>query len=160
MVVRKFATTRRVLCASPEYLKRYGTPKEIEELSQHRCINMRNWVTGKIMPWTFRKAGKAMANDVAARLVTNDGDCELQAALSGAGIAQVTTYRVAPYVRSKQLQLLLVEYASDRYNYYIYMPRRKQIPKKNRALADFLFRELRVHPDLIDLQTLSALEKK
>ena len=147
MVARKFGTVQHVLCAAPAYLKRHGTPQTAEDLKRHRCINFRNWITGKIVPWTFEKGDSVVTEDVPANLNTNDGDSVLQAVLSGAGIGQLSSYRIAPYIRTNRLKPLLLGYKSEIYGLYVYMPRRKQIPKKTRVLADFLFDELSVHPD-------------
>lgn len=147
MVARKFGTVRHVLCASPDYLKRHGTPQTAEDLKRHRCINFRNWITAKIIPWTFENAESVVTEDVPSSLTTNDGDSLLQAVLSGAGIAQLSSHRIAPYIRTNQLKPILIGYKSEIYGLYVYMPRRKQIPRKTRVLADFLFDELRVHPD-------------
>ena len=148
MVARKFGTVRHVLCASPAYLKRHGTPRAAEDLKRHRCINFRNWITAKIIPWTFENAESVVTEEVPASLTTNDGDSLLQAVLSGAGIGQLASYRIAPYIRANQLKPILAGYKSEIYGLYVYMPRRKQVPRKTRVLADFLFDELRVHPDL------------
>lgn len=148
MVARRFGAVRQILCASPAYLKRHGMPRTAEDLQQHRCINFRNWITGKIIPWTFENAERVVTEDVPARLTVNDGESLLQAVLSGAGIGQLSSFRIAPYLRSNKLKPVLVGYKSELYGLYVYMPRRKQIPKKTRVLADFLFDELSVHPDL------------
>ena len=147
MVARRFGSVRLVLCATPAYLGRRGTPRDMEDLKQHCCINLRNWITGKVIPWTFEKASSVVTEDIPAMLTMNDGDSALQAVLSGAGIAQLSTYRVAPYIRTKQLTPLLIGYLSEVYGLYVYMPRRKQVPRRTRALADFLFEEFSAHPD-------------
>lgn len=153
MVARKFGSVQLMLCATPAYLRRHGTPRVVEDLQQHHCINFRNWITDKIIPWTFKKGDSVLAEDVASRLTTNDGDSQLQAVLSSAGIGQLSSYRIAPYVRANRLKPLPIGYVSETYGLYVYMPRRKQVPKKARALADFLFDELSVHPDLQPLAT-------
>jgi LysR family transcriptional regulator for bpeEF and oprC len=148
LIARKVATSSRVLCASPAYLQGHGTPRTIEELSSHHCINLRNWVDGEIMRWRFQEGDRVTTHDVHARFTTDDGDSALEAVLGGAGIGQLAAYRVAPYIRSQRLVPLLTEHATGHFNFYVYMQRRTQIPKKNRALADFLYEELRAHPDL------------
>jgi LysR family transcriptional regulator for bpeEF and oprC len=120
----------------------------MEDLRGHRCIHMRNWITGKIIPWTFRKGETVVTEDVLATMTTNDGDSLVQTVLSGAGIAQLSTYRIAPHIRANRLKPLLLGHVSEAYGLYVYMPRGKQVPKKTRLLADFLFDELSRHPDL------------
>jgi len=148
LVARKFASIQLVLCATPAYLKKYGTPKDMEDLKSHRCIKIRQPESGITLPWTFRQGHEVVIFDVPASLTTNDGDVELQAILSGAGIGQLATFRVASHVRAKRLKPLLIGYVSEHYGLYVYMLRRTSIPKKNRVLADFLYEELKRHPDL------------
>ena len=56
MVARRIGTVQHVLCATPAYLKRHGTPRVMEDLKRHRCINLRNWITGQSCRGRFRKA--------------------------------------------------------------------------------------------------------
>lgn len=148
MVARRFGSVELVLCATPGYLRRHGTPASVEDLRRHQCINFRSWITDRIIPWTFRQGEDVLAEDLPARLTTNDGDSQLQAALSGAGIAQLSSYRAAPYIRAQRLKPLLLGHVSDTYGLYVYMPRRKHAPRRAGALADFLYDELSKHPDL------------
>jgi DNA-binding transcriptional LysR family regulator len=152
MVARRFGSVQLVLCATPAYFRKNGTPQRVEDLACHQCINFRNWITDKVIPWTFKRGESVLAETVSARLITNDGDSQLQAVLSGAGIAQLASYRIAPYVRANRLKPLLLGHVSETYGLYVYLPRRKQVPRKARALADFLFDELSVHPDLRPLK--------
>ena len=120
----------------------------MEDLKSHRCIKIRQPESGITLPWTFRQGPEVVTFDVPASLTTNDGDVELQAILSGAGIGQLATFRVASHVRAKRLKPLLIGCVSEHYGLYVYMLRRTSIPKKNRVLADFLYEELKRHPDL------------
>jgi len=148
MVARRFGSVQLILCATPGYLRRHGTPASLEDLRNHQCINFRSWITQRIIPWAFRHGEDVLAEELSARLTTNDGDSQLQAVLSGAGIAQLSSYRAAPYIRAQRLKPLLLGHVSDTYGLYVYMPRRKQAPRRARALADFLYDELSTHPDL------------
>ncbi|HSW19493.1 MAG TPA: LysR family transcriptional regulator [Ramlibacter sp.] len=148
LVARRVATSRFVHCASPIYLQRYGTPRTVDELARHRCINLRNWVDGEIIPWRFQREDSVVSHNVKARFITNDGDSALEALLSGAGIGQLASYRAAPYIRSQRLVPVLVGETSAEFHFYVYLQKRTQIPKKNRAFADFLCEELARHPDL------------
>ena len=148
LVARKFASVQLVPCATPAYLEKYGIPKTMEDLKSHRCIKLRLPDSGITLPWTFQQGHEVVTFDVPASLTTNDVDLEFQAVLSGAGIGQLATFRIGSHVRAKRLELLLIGYVSEHYGLYVYMLRRTFIPKKNRVLADFLYEELKQHPDL------------
>lgn len=148
LIARKVATSSVIHCASPSYLRRFGVPTCIKDLSKHHCINLRNWVDGVILPWKFRENDRVITHEVNARFTTDDGDAAVEAVLSGAGIAQLSGYRVAPYIRSKQIVPILTAHANGHFDFYIYTQRRTHIPKKNKVFADFLYEDLRGHPDL------------
>jgi len=156
VVARKVTSFDMLLCAAPSYLKKHGTPRTMEDLKKHRCVNLRDPITGKIYPWTFRHRGRLMTLGLPASLTVNDTETHRRAVLNGAGIGQLASFFAAPHLRTNRLKQLLIGYVSAPIDIYLYVPRRDQMPRKNRLLADFLFEELRNHPDL---QPLSVLRK-
>lgn len=58
MVARRVGVIKRISCASPDYLERYGRPASIEALEQHRAVNFAYTSGGRPMPWTFLIDGK------------------------------------------------------------------------------------------------------
>lgn len=147
LIVRKIASVELILCASPDYLRRYGAPKNMDELRWHRCVALRHPRTGKIMPWNFTDGTNAVTLDIAGCMTTNDTDTQRQAVLQGAGIGQLASFFVSPHVREGRLTPLLIGYTAPPINFYLYMPRRTKIPRKTRVLADHLYRSIRRHPD-------------
>lgn len=148
LVARRVVTSRFLLCASPVYLQRRGTPRTIDELNKHDCVVLSNWVDRKPLPWRFQDGNNVIAHNIRARFTVDDGDSALEAVLNGAGIGQLSEYRAAPYIRSHRLIPVLPDRIVGEFNFYIYMQKRTRIAKKNRAFADFLYDELRKHPDL------------
>ena len=148
IIARRLASVELVLCASPDYLDRHGTPTSVDDLRNHRCVALRNPRTGKIMPWTFKRGKGAVTLDLAGCLTTNDSDTQRQAVLEGIGIGQLASFYVAPHVRAGRLRPLLIGYTAPPYSFYLYMLKRTKIPLKTRVLADFLYKALRKHPDL------------
>jgi DNA-binding transcriptional LysR family regulator len=148
VVARKIASFEMMLCASPRYLKQHGTPRTVEDLKQHRCVNLRDPLTGKIYPWTFRHRDQILNLDLHGALAVNDTETHRRAVLNGTGIGQVASFFAAPHFRTKRLKPLLLGYSAPPIDIYLYIPRRTQLPRKNRLVADFLFEELRAHPYL------------
>lgn len=151
LVARRVATSRYVHCATPAYLQAHGTPVTLDDLARHQCINLRNRGDGQILPWRFREGDGIIAHHVTGRFTTNAADAGLEAILAGVGIGELAAYRAAPYVRSHRLVPVLLKATPVEFNFYVYMHRRTQIPKKNRAFADFLYEELSRLPDLRQL---------
>ena len=152
LVVRRLATAELILCASPDYIKRHGYPQNIDALHEHRCVTLRHPATGKVMPWTFQQDQQAVTLNVASALATNDTDTQRQAVLEGIGIGQLASFFVRPQIRAGRLVPLLLAYVAPPINFFLYMQRRTQIPKKTRVLADHLYREIKRHPDFQPLK--------
>ncbi len=79
LTARRLITTRRVLVASPEYLKRHGAPKRIKDLTRHACLGL-GFRAEEKMTWAFAgedapaevvlKTAFAANNDLALILAT------------------------------------------------------------------------------------------
>jgi DNA-binding transcriptional LysR family regulator len=147
MITRRIGTAELVLCASPDYLAACGVPQRMDDLHRHRCVALRHPRTGKIMPWTFRQGDQVVTLDVQACLTTNDTDTQRQAVLEGAGIGQLSSAFVAGPLRTGRLTPLLLGYTAPPILFHLYFPRRENIPRKTRVLADFLYEAFRKNPD-------------
>jgi DNA-binding transcriptional LysR family regulator len=97
-----------VVCASPEYLKQYGTPQTPIDLSQHNCLtfNFRRSRAG----WPFRQKRRDIEQLVSGNLQVNNGETMRQAVLNGLGIARLGRWHVAEALASGKLVPLLEEF--------------------------------------------------
>lgn len=106
MVARKLADDIRLLCASPAYLARSGTPRTLADLSRHECLPCR--VHGDPAPWRFKPAGGApRAVNVDGRLHLSDSLSIRDAAVAGMGIADLPDYLVAGDLEAGRLVRVL-----------------------------------------------------
>lgn len=127
-----------VLVASPAYLQRSGTPASLDALQQHACIGFRLPGSGRIRPWYFQQRGREKKVVAATALALNDGALILQAAIHGAGIAQVFAGAAQAAIASGALVQVLAHTASAAERFYIYHPARAQMPPKLRVWIDWL----------------------
>jgi len=89
----RVGVVRRVICASPAYLARCGTPQRPEDLKDHDGITFRGF---PIAPeWRYRKDSPALAVEPRTRLAVNSTEAAVDAALAGLGIIRVLSYQVA-----------------------------------------------------------------
>jgi len=138
LVARKLATNRRVLCASPEYLRRHGAPKTPADLARHNCLMLvgRN---GKQDVWKLTDGtGKEIAVRVSGRIESNQGELLRDAAVAGLGVAQHSTWHVWDDLRTGRLQVVLPDYPITDTGIYAVMPQRRLVPPRVRAFVDFL----------------------
>lgn len=142
LVSRQIASTRLVLCASPEYLSRHGTPVHPSELAQHAVIAYS--LLASRDQWTFSGPTGAVSVTVAPRMRTNSGDTCCTAALQHLGIVLQPTFLVGTHLASGALVEILPTYRSIELGIYAVYPSRKHVTPKVRALIDFLVEAFRV----------------
>jgi len=137
VVARKLGETRVVPCASPDYLKRHGTPQVPEDLARHNCFTY-EYVTPRNV-WTFRDAdGRERPVRVGGNLHSNNGDILAEAAARDAGIVFEPAFIVGPEVRAGRLVPLLQDFTPAPLPIYAVYSSRKHLSAKVRLFVDFL----------------------
>ncbi|MEK1893394.1 MAG: LysR substrate-binding domain-containing protein [Rhizobium sp.] len=108
LIARKLGQSRRVVCASPDYLARRGSPETPADLEHHNCLTF-NFRRAR-PSWPFRSKGQEIAQPVKGSIVVNNGETMKQMALAGAGIARVGLFHVADEIATGRLIPLLEEH--------------------------------------------------
>ena len=135
LIARRLGACRSVACATPEYLKRYGTPMKPEELSAHNCLTYSYF--GKSI-WRFGRGGQRSAVPVCGNFSANEVVALTQAALADTGVALQPMYVVAPFIRAGKLVALLPDWKADEMGIHCVYTSRRQMPVILRTLMDFL----------------------
>ena len=144
LVTRKLASTRMVLCASPAYLQRHGTPAHPHELSSHSVVSYSYWSTRD--EWRFTGPEGAVSVRIASRIHTNNGDTCRRAALANQGFVLQPDFIVGDDLRRGDLVEVMPQFRSVDIGIHAVYPSRKNLPLKTRRLIDFLAEALRVPP--------------
>lgn len=134
---RKVMSNRRFLCASPTYLKKFGTPRTTEELAQHRCILHRQNDDAPGI-WHLTKGRKTESVKVGGALSSNDGDVVLNWALDGHGILLRSEWDAAKYLQSGRLRVVLEDYKPAPADLFVFYLSRRNLPVRMRSFIDFL----------------------
>jgi len=137
VVARKLAANRSVVCASPDYVKRRGTPRRVEDLARHDCVLFRPLApNGR---WTLRRDGRKHAVQVAGVLETDEMEAVRAAVAAGLGVGILPLYMVGDALREGRLVPLLRPYRvmPESGIYVVYLPN-ATLPSRVRALIDFL----------------------
>lgn len=146
---RKVASNRRLLCASPLYLEKHGTPQKLADLQQHNCIFLRQNETPYGV-WSFTNGGRTQNVKVRGALGCNDGEVALNWALEGFGILLRAEWDIARYVRSGRLRLVLEDQTPTRADVYAVYPQQLHLSARVRSLIDFLVERFK-HIDNLDI---------
>ena len=143
LIAKKVAANCRLLCASPAYLKKAGTPILAHDLTQHQCIVLRQNESA-YGNWRLIRGKQTETIKVHGKLSTNDGEVALNWALDGHGILMRAEWDVARYLRSGRLVQVLPEYETPAADVFaVYMERLNLSAKVSHFiehLRDFLSR--------------------
>ncbi len=129
--------------ASPAYLAAHGVPTHPRDLLAHDCIGFRHQPSGMVERWEFERDGEKLALAVTGRLVLNDSALLVQSALDGLGIVYMINGTIEKLLAEGQLVRLLPEWSPPLAGFKLYYPDRQRVPRKLRALIDFLQNEAR-----------------
>lgn len=141
VVSRRIAPNRRVLCASPAYLARHGTPKVPHDLVRHNCIGIRQGEEAYgVWRLTSGRGRHATTESVKTRgnLATNDGEIAVNWALDGLGILMRAEWDIGRHLRSGRLVQVLPQYATPDADIYAVYPQRHQLAVRVRTFVDFV----------------------
>jgi len=142
-IARFIAANKRVVVASPAYLKKFGTPKTPADLAKHNCIGIRQGDEAYGL-WRFTTAkGKAKEQQtesvkIRGNLTTNDGGVALNWALDGHGVLLRAQWDVEKYLQSGKLVQLLPHYSSPDADIYAIYAERHRTSVRVKALIDFV----------------------
>jgi DNA-binding transcriptional LysR family regulator len=136
-VARKIASARRVVCASPYYLKQNGTPQSPDDLSKHNCLIYSPRIN--VEEWEFIDEGKKIKLKTSGDIQCNDSDALRIAAIQGCGIAQLPTYVVGLDIQSGRLNALLEAYEPEKLPVYAIYNHRKYLSAKIQTFIDFIY---------------------
>ena len=137
LIIRKLGIDRRVIVASPDYIKRYGKPESPKELTQHNALVFSNPLP--LTHWVFKDArDKEYSIKVSGNFETNNCEVLNDAVLSGLGITQRPVWDVWSAVQSGDLVVLLEEYETPKYDIQIVYPSRTNVPYKVRVFMELL----------------------
>lgn len=141
MLATRLAPRRMYLCASADYLQRYGRPHSLSELARHNCL------IGSSDVWTFQLEGREASQRVNGNWRCNSGQAVLDAALAGLGLCQLPDYYVLEHLRSGALVSLLDNHQPPNTAVWALYPQQRHLSPKVRQLIDALRYDLAQRPE-------------
>jgi DNA-binding transcriptional LysR family regulator len=124
--------------ASPDYIARRGAPAHPNDLLDHDCIAFQHATSGQIEQWAFERDGERFELAIRGRLILNDSTAMVQAVLDGAGIGYMSNGFIDPFLEEGRMVRLLADWSPPVPGLVLYYPDRRRVPRKLRALIDFL----------------------
>lgn len=140
LIARKLGGERSILCASPSYLKRCGTPKTPEDLADHACLGYS--LTGGGDEWRLEGPDGIVSVRSAGPVKADNGDILRLVALSGTGVIFQPLFIVSDDIEAGRLVQVLPDFMSHELGIYAVYPSRKHLSAKVRTFVDFLVTHL------------------
>ncbi|MGV2863442.1 LysR family transcriptional regulator [Achromobacter sp. AGC39] len=139
---RRLGPFRRVLAASPHYLRQHGTPKRAADLLGHACLHYRYPATGRLEKWPFKLGPDAQAPELPLTLVCNSVEMRIALAVGGQGIACLPDFTIRRELAAGQLQLVMEDRTRGGGTMWALWPASRQASPKLRVFIDHLAQHL------------------
>lgn len=134
---RYLAPVKKIICASPEYLKQYGTPIKAKDLNHHVCLSYSNVSDAQL--WQFIEPdGSHVTIHAAHRMRANNGDVLLNAAIDGLGIVFMPSFIGYEAIKQGLLIPILCDYQLGEVAVYAVYPDQRYLPRRVRLFIDYL----------------------
>jgi DNA-binding transcriptional LysR family regulator len=153
LVATQVGSIRRVVCASPAYLERFGAPRTSDELAAHRCISFDG--LDAATAWTFAgRGGEKRQVAVHSRLTVSTADAAIEASTLGLGLTRLLSYQVADALRDGRLVRVLADDEPQAVPASLIYPGQGRLPMKTRAFIDFAVGRIRERLTALDTAAL------
>jgi DNA-binding transcriptional LysR family regulator len=148
LIATRVGTVQRVICASPGYLARRGTPKLPEDLATHDGIVFHGFSSSP--EWRYRRDSPAFMVEPRVRLAVNTTEAAIQAAQADLGIIRVLSYQVEDALRTGRLQTVLADFAPGPLPVSLVYQEAGLVPLKTRRFLDWTVPRLRARIAALD----------
>lgn len=138
IAVRIGPDMRMAVVASPAYFEKYPRPKSPQDLTAHKCINIRLPTYGGLFPWDLEKNDREVKVRGEGQLVFNSLSMRLSSALDGLGVAYMPEDQVLPYIADGRLVRVLKDWCPSFPGYHLYYPSRRHSSPALALLTDVL----------------------
>jgi len=130
LMARPLGQFTLINCASPKYLKRFGLPKNLEDLSTHHLIHYVSTLGAKPEGFEYHDGEKYRSQRVGGRVIVNNADAYLSGCLAGLGIIQVPLVAVKRHLADGGLKEVLPALRAEPMPVSLIYPHRRHLAKR------------------------------
>jgi DNA-binding transcriptional LysR family regulator len=138
IAVRVMGLMKIAVVGAPTYFARRRPPRTPDDLARHSCVQYRREADGDVLMWLFERNRKSRRISVEGRVMVNDTDLALRAAIDGLGIAYTLESLAQPFLRSGQLVRVLEDWSPSFEGLFLYYSGHRQVPAALRVLIDMM----------------------
>jgi DNA-binding transcriptional LysR family regulator len=140
IAVRVMGPMKIAVVGAPTYFARCRPPRTPDDLARHSCVQFRRDGDSTAMAWRFERNRKSPRVSVVGRVMVNNVDLAVRAAVDGLGIAYTLEDLAEPFLRSGQLTRVLEDWSPSIEGLFLFYPGHRQVPATLRALIDMIRR--------------------
>jgi DNA-binding transcriptional LysR family regulator len=138
IAVRVMGPMKIAVVGAPTYFAKRRPPRTPDDLASHCCVQIRLAGDGAVLAWPFERNRKSPRIAVEGRVMVNNADLSVRAAVDGLGIAYTLEALAEPFLRSGQLIRVLEDWSPSFEGLFLYYPGHRQVPATLRALIDMI----------------------
>lgn len=144
LIARNICPIKRILCASPGYLKTHGSPSSINDLKSHALLH---YNVSPSSTWKLNdRQGKQHTIRTCAKIIANNGDFLMEMAISDHGIIAMPTFISWKAIAAGDLVHIMPDYTLLQLNAYVVYPQSRYLSQRARALIEFLVERFGENP--------------
>jgi DNA-binding transcriptional LysR family regulator len=149
LIGRYLGDVKAMVCASPDYIAKFGKPNHPDEIENHQVLSATSWTQ-----WSLKgPEGKEINVNIKPRLKVNDLSSLYTLALSGAGIAALPVLIAASAIKSKNLVPILCDWPFEAHPIHALYASNRHLSAKVRSFVDFVIERVRPNPPwLVDME--------
>ncbi|WP_055128596.1 LysR family transcriptional regulator [Pseudomonas mediterranea] len=138
LIGRRVATLRQITCASPAYLRQYGEPKNLDDLSRHRAVNYVSRTTAKQYPFEFMVEGELKEVAIEGSLSVFGAEIYAASAIAGLGLIQCPHYRMETQIQQGLVQEILIDTPPPPMPISVLYPHNRHLSPRVRVFVDWV----------------------
>jgi DNA-binding transcriptional LysR family regulator len=138
IAVRVMGPMKIAVVGAPTYFAKRRPPRTPDDLTGHCCVQIRLAGDGAVFAWPFERNRKSPRISVHGRVMVNNADLAVRAAVDGLGVAYTLEALAEPFLRSGQLIRVLEDWSPSFEGLFLYYPGHRQVPATLRALIDMI----------------------
>lgn len=138
LVMRRLASMPEIVCASPAYLKEFGTPRHPDDLAAHQAVGFFSSQQDIQYPFTFLQDGNIVEYKAGGWISVNDAECYTTAALQGCGLVQVPRFRIEDHLQAGRLVQVLADWPCPDLPLSVMYPYHRQLSPRVKVFVEWV----------------------
>ncbi|SDZ66696.1 LysR family transcriptional regulator [Pseudomonas sp. NFIX28] len=138
LIGRRVANLQQITCASPAYLRKYGEPASLDELSRHRAVNYVSRTTAKLFPFEFMVDGELREVAIEGALSVFGAEIYAASAVAGLGLIQCPRYRMVQQISQGLVREILTATPPPPMPVSVLYPHNRHMSPRVRVFVDWL----------------------